>query len=183
MPFEFPPSDVQPLVQEIAEILISRNETIAVSEAACGGLMSSFLVSVPGALRWFHGGTLVYSLNSRLKLSGWSEEDIKSYTGPSPKVALRSARNLRFELGATYALSETGFASRSKDLTNDYGEQDVGTVYIGLTGPNGDQVITFHTGIEERCENMRIFATKGLEFLLKVLKEAENSTTDNESDE
>ena len=97
MSAEFPPTRAKELVDKISRILKNRDETIAVSEAACGGLLSSYLVSIPGASQWFHGGTLVYSLKSRLKLSGWSQKDIDNYTGPSVDVALRLARNLRLE--------------------------------------------------------------------------------------
>ena len=44
----FPPEDIAQIVLEIATILRTRNQTLAVSEAACGGLISAYLVSVPG---------------------------------------------------------------------------------------------------------------------------------------
>ncbi|SCU98548.1 LADA_0H13806g1_1 [Lachancea dasiensis] len=170
MTAEFPPSEATRVVQRISEILVSRNETIAVSEAACGGLLSSYLVSVPGASQWFHGGTMVYSLKSRLKLSGWSEQDIHDYTGPSVDVALRLARNLKFELGASYTLSETGYASRSPNLTSSNREQNVGVVCYGVSGPHEDISATHDTGSEDRCYNMQQFAIHGLKFLLEQLE-------------
>ncbi|SCV99425.1 LAFE_0A02872g1_1 [Lachancea fermentati] len=174
MTAEFPPPNTSELVKRISELLQEREETIAVSEAACGGLLSSYLVSVPGASQWFHGGTLVYSLKSRLKLSGWDEEDILNYTGPSVDVALRLARNLKFELGATYTLSETGFASASSNLVPKGKDQGVGTVYYGISGPTRDVSKTYKTGSEDRCFNMQEFAIHGLKFLLEELEH--NST-------
>ncbi|CAR22946.1 CinA family protein [Lachancea thermotolerans CBS 6340] len=170
MTAEFPPLEASKIVSRISQILIQRNETIAVSEAACGGLLSSYLVSVPGASQWFHGGTLVYSLKSRLKLSGWNELDIHNYTGPSVDVALRLARNLKFELGATYTLSETGYASRSANLKLPGKEQTVGVVCYGVSGPKEDVSATHDTGSEDRCYNMQQFAIHGLKFLLQQLE-------------
>lgn len=170
MAAEFPPAEASEIVKRISHILIERDETIAVSEAACGGLLSSYLVSVPGASQWFHGGTLVYSLKSRLKLSGWEEKDIRNYTGPCLDVALRLARNLKFELGATYTLSETGYASRSPNLKLPGKEQAVGTVYYGVSGPDSDVSATHDTGSEDRCYNMQQFAIHGLRFLLEQLE-------------
>lgn len=180
MSAEFPPTRAKELVDKISRILKNRDETIAVSEAACGGLLSSYLVSIPGASQWFHGGTLVYSLKSRLKLSGWSQKDIDNYTGPSVDVALRLARNLRLELGASYTLSETGFASESKTLVPKGGDQAIGTVYLGVSGPSKDVFRTYTTGSKDRCFNMQEFAINGLEFLLDVLEEQE--TSDSEED-
>lgn len=108
--------ETRALVLEIAQILKSRNETIAVSEAACGGILSAYLVSIPGASKFYHGGTLVYSLKSKLKLSGWSQEEILNYTGPSSYSVRKQARNLKVELGSTYVLCESGFAGPSVEI-------------------------------------------------------------------
>ncbi|CCH43743.1 putative competence-damage inducible protein [Wickerhamomyces ciferrii] len=196
MSAQFPPSDVTEIVEEIASILIKRGETISVSEAACGGLLSAYLVSVPGASQWFHGGTLVYSLKSRLKLSGWSEEDILNYTGPSEKVVLRLARTLRMDLGSTYVLSETGIAGpviQAQDETGKsvYTNEDIGTVFLGVASPNGESSTVKRTLSNDRSKNMQEFAKFGLEFILDELKKAEgkdgekddNGKDDNEKDD
>jgi PncC family amidohydrolase len=187
----FPGADIQELVGEIAAILRRRSETLAVSEAACGGLISAALVLVPGASNFYIGGKLVYSLKQRLKLSGWSETDIQNYMGPSQQVALKLARTTKYELGATYVLSETGFAGPSKDLhlNNQNSEAEVGTVYLGLTGPNVQVSTEKKTGELERSKNMTSFAKLGLEFLLTQLRlqdkkdEKEEKSINDEKDE
>ncbi|KAG5368368.1 CinA-like protein [Yarrowia sp. C11] len=153
---------VQLLLDEISALLTEKGHTLAVSEAACGGLISSYLVAIPGASKYFTGGTLVYSLKSRLKLSGWSQTDIEQYTGPSESVALRLARNLKIELGSTYALSETGWAGPTGDA--------VGTGFVAVVGPSGSKSITFSTGSNDRAQNMEEFAFRALQFLLEQLK-------------
>ncbi|ODQ77382.1 hypothetical protein BABINDRAFT_100771 [Babjeviella inositovora NRRL Y-12698] len=171
----FPPPEILQLVDKILHLLIARDQTIAVSEAACGGLLSSYLVSIPGASRFFDGSTLVYSLKSRLKLSGWSEQDIVNYTGPSELVVLRLARNLRIELGSTYVLSESGFAGPSTNIGGvtdsiQFDNTEVGTVYVAISGPNGEVSKKVVTQTEDRAQNMQEFAKIGLEFLLEVLQ-------------
>lgn len=173
---DFPPEEVQQLVAEIAAILISRNETVSVSEGACGGLLSAYLISLPGASNFFDGGRLIYSLKSRLKLSGWNMEQIKNYTGPSESVALKMARNLRVELGSTYVLSETGYAGPSTNVGFDNqsinGEDaQVGTVYLGISGPNGNKSCEMCTNSNDRSTNMQLFAKYSLQFFLKTLRE------------
>ncbi|CAN6656046.1 hypothetical protein TRVA0_028S01574 [Trichomonascus vanleenenianus] len=162
---EFPPSEVKPVVARIAEILNERKETIAIAEAACGGLISAYLVSVPGASSWYHGGTLTYSLKSRLKLSGWSEQEVQSYTGPSEPVAQRLARNLKLELGSTYALSETGWAGPTADDNS-----EIGTVYFAIATPKGEVSIHASTGSSSREANMAEFALRALRFLQNYLE-------------
>lgn len=173
---EFPPANIEPLVKEIAQILRRRHETLAVSEAACGGLLSAYLVSVAGALDFFTGGKLLYLLQQRLKLSGWTEEEINNYVGPLQLVALKLARTTKYELGLTYVLSETGFAGPLTDLLPGSSitlNAEVGTVFLGLFGPNVHSLTEFHTGLSDRSKNMTEFARLGLEFLLEQLKAVE----------
>ncbi|KAI5969038.1 hypothetical protein CANMA_001928 [Candida margitis] len=190
----FPPSEITEIVQEIASILRSKNQTLAISEAACGGLISAYIVSVPGASDFYIGGKLLYSLKQRLKLSGWSDEEIANYMGPSEQVALKLARTARYELGSTYVLSETGFAGPSTDLHLSNNKQTdeasvtgggvknndkdvdngvaphVGTVFLGFTGPNGDFSTKKQFGNQDRSKNMSEFAKFALEFLLEQLQ-------------
>ncbi|CAH6722264.1 hypothetical protein CLIB1444_08S05534 [[Candida] jaroonii] len=172
---EFPPSDVKLILEKIASILRERNFTLAVSEAACGGLLSSYIVSIPGASDFYIGGKLVYSLKQRLKLSGWNEEEIRNYMGPSEQVALKLARTAKYELGSTFVLSETGFAGPTSDLHlgNDETKANdgkVGTVYLGLFGPNLQVSCKKQTGSTVRSHNMVEFAKSGLVFLLEELE-------------
>lgn len=159
---------------EIADILRKRKQTLAISEAACGGLICAYLVSVPGASEFFLGGKLVYSLRQRLKLSGLNEEEITSYMGPLESVVLKLARTTKYELGLTYVLSETGFAGPTTDLhlrlVNDQVSVAVGTVYLGVSGPGGEVSCMRETGVDERARNMEEFARLGLQLLLETLR-------------
>lgn len=170
---QFPPPDIQDIIKEIAQILRQKNHTLAVSEAACGGLISAYLISVPGASDFYIGGKLVYSLKQRLKLSGWNDEDIRNYMGPSEQVALKLARTTKYELGSTFVLSETGFAGPTVDLHLNNSkniESNVGTVYLAFVGPNEQVSCKISTGSANRSTNMTEFAKSGLIFLLDQLK-------------
>ncbi|WPK23430.1 hypothetical protein PUMCH_000670 [Australozyma saopauloensis] len=170
----FPPLEIQQLVAEIAAILRNRNQTLAISEAACGGLLSAYIVSVNGALDFYIGGKLVYLMKQRLKLSGLLDSEISSYMGPLEQVVLRLARTAKYELGSTYVLSETGFAGPTTDLhlrrDNDSVSVPVGTVYLGISGPEGEKSMSWATGNVVRSENMEAFAKRGLEFFLDHLR-------------
>ena len=45
------PTDREVVAQQIAEVLTSRKETLAVVETSAGGLISSILTDIAGALR------------------------------------------------------------------------------------------------------------------------------------
>lgn len=156
--------DVVAIAEKIAAVLVSKNETIAVSDAACGGLIGAYLVAVPGASDFFVGSRTAYTVKSRLHLSGWSQEEINSYTGPSEEVAARMGRRLRLEIGATYVLAETGWAGPSAS-----GDAKVGDVYLSVAGATKTVSKKCSTGLSDRLENMEAFAKLALEYLLEQL--------------
>ena len=45
----------------IAELLIARKQTLAVSESSAGGLISAALLAVPGASAFYRGGGVIYT--------------------------------------------------------------------------------------------------------------------------
>ena len=60
----------QALASEIAKLLTDRGETVAVAESTTGGLVSAALLWTPGASRYYSGGGVLYTLNSRVVLAG-----------------------------------------------------------------------------------------------------------------
>src|ERR1700678_2570012 len=50
------------LAESAARRLRERQETIAVAESSCGGLISASLLSIPGASAYYVGGTVTYTL-------------------------------------------------------------------------------------------------------------------------
>ena len=82
---EFPPSNLQPLIREVFELLKAKQETISVAETVCrhispivladlltfqaaGGLISASLLSVSGASTVYKGGLTVSLSNSTTML-------------------------------------------------------------------------------------------------------------------
>jgi nicotinamide-nucleotide amidase len=53
--------DLSSMATSVGALLKQRQQTIAVSESACGGLISASLVAVPGASAYYLGGTVVYT--------------------------------------------------------------------------------------------------------------------------
>lgn len=106
----FPPSTLLPLIKEIAEHLIHEKKTIALAETACGGLISSSLLSYPGASKFYRGGLTLYTLESRVAFAGWTAEDTKNYRGPTTDIVANMAKHVKASLNADYVLCESGTA-------------------------------------------------------------------------
>ncbi|KAJ5679900.1 competence/damage-inducible protein CinA [Penicillium macrosclerotiorum] len=167
---EFPPPSLQPVIQEVFDLLKSRNETISVAETAAGGLISACLISAPGASAIYRGGLTVYTLQSRLEFAGWTSENLKDYRGPTTQIVAGMADHTRRTLGSTYAISESGTAGPTGGTTRN---RTPGYVAMAVASASGSVTREFETGSNDRAENMVVFARESLKLLRDVLSGAE----------
>lgn len=158
--------------RELAELagrvgarLKARGETIAVAEGAAGGLISAALLAVPGASAYFIGGAVLYTTASKEVLLGLSHAEATEPRSSTEPHTLRLARTIRARLGTTWGLAETGAAGPSG---NRYGDAP-GHVCLAYAGPR-ERSTTIETGRAERAENMTLFASAALRFLLEALE-------------
>ena len=153
------------LAEEIAAMLIARNETIAVAEATTGGLVSAALLCVAGASQYYAGGGVLYTLNSRIALAGIAPEEYANYHGTTPEMIASLAASMRETLNASWCVSESGLAGPTGGR---FGGEP-GTTVIGIDGPVKRTEI-FDSGLKGREENMIAFTTRTLEFVLESIK-------------
>lgn len=157
-----------PIAGEIAEILKARKETIGIAESSTGGLISAALLSVPGASAYYLGGSVIYTRQARSALTTITDDQMRKVVRAStePYAALL-AKQAREQLGATWALSETGATGPGG---NRYGDA-AGHSCMAVSGPV-DAVITLETGSPDREANMRAFALRALTLLKDTLAKA-----------
>jgi PncC family amidohydrolase len=155
------------LEEEIAALLIGRGETVAVAEATTGGLTSAALLWVAGASKYFAGGGVVYTLNSRTALAGADAAQYANYQGTTPAMIASLAESMRQRLGATWCLAESGLAGPTPGRSG----APPGKTTIGVAGPV-TRTQVFETGIADREANMIEFLTLSLRFLRDAIKDA-----------
>tara|TARA_B100000315_G_scaffold93266_1_gene85829 strand:+ start:3597 stop:4085 length:489 start_codon:yes stop_codon:yes gene_type:complete len=148
-------------------LLKQHQQTIAVSESSCGGLISASLVAVPGASAYYVGGAVVYTRVAQRGLLSVPDSTMAGMRASSEPYALLNARTIREALGTTWGLSETG---ASGPTGNRYGDA-AGHACIAVVGPV-ERVITLETGDGDREANMWAFATAALELLEGCVKES-----------
>ncbi|MDG2531910.1 CinA family protein [Caulobacter endophyticus] len=153
------------LAAAVGQRLIEREETIAVAECSAGGLISSALLAVPGASKFYVGGAVVYTARARLTLLDIPQKAMDGLRSASEPYALLLARVAGKNLKATWGLSETGAAGPEG---NRYGDA-AGHCCIAAVSAAHEVSITIETGIEDREANMRRFAEQALALLLETL--------------
>jgi len=113
---------------------LARGLTIATGESFTGGAVGGALVATPGSSRYYRGGLIAYSNDSKEKLLGVSPETLRRFGAVSAETAREMARGARERLGATCAASTTGVAGPGGGSA----EKPVGLCFLGYSGPEGE---------------------------------------------
>lgn len=153
------PEDV--FAREIAALGI----TVATAESCTGGNVAHLITSVAGASRYFLGGVVSYANEVKMRVLGVRAEDLQQYGAVSEAVALQMARGVRELTGADWAVSTTGVAGPDGGTP----QKPVGTVWIGIAGPQGARARQFHFSAT-RERNIAKASVKALELLLDAAK-------------
>lgn len=166
---DFPPSAIRSILEEVTSLLKSRGETISVAETAAGGLVSSSLLSGPGASKIYKGGLTLYTLPSRIAYAGWTKESIANYSGPTTDIVAGLAKHVRKDLESTYTLSESGTAGPTGGATE---KRKPGYVALAVDCERGTFTREVKTGLgEDRVANMVQFAVEALTLLRDVMND------------
>jgi nicotinamide-nucleotide amidase len=96
-------------VEEVVFRLLG-DRTIAVAESESGGLLAGRLTQRPGSSKWFAGGVVSYSNESKTKLLGVDAKLIEEKGAVSPEVAEAMADGALDRFEADVACAITGIA-------------------------------------------------------------------------
>lgn len=154
------------LEEKVGRLLAERDLTIAVAESCTGGLICHRITNVPGSSRYFIGGVVAYSNETKVKVLGVGEDMIKEHGAVSREVALEMARGIRELLGADLGLSATGIAGPGGGTP----EKPVGLVYISLVS-DGEKRCERYIWHGSRLENKIQTSEAALEMLLQYLNQ------------
>lgn len=128
--------DVHSLEEAVIRLLKERNLTLCTAESCTGGLIAKRLTDVSGASEVFFGGCVTYTNEIKERLLGVSHEILERFGAVSAETAAEMARGARLRLGTDIAVSATGLAGPGGGTP----ELPVGTVFIGISTKDGEQV-------------------------------------------
>jgi nicotinamide-nucleotide amidase len=145
-------------------LLRKRRATVSTAESCTGGLLAGRLTEQGGSSDFYLGGFVTYSVAQKRDVLGISKDLLDRYGPVSEPVAAAMAEGARNRTGSTYALSTTGYAGPSGGTEFD----PVGTVYLGIAGPGGTQVIRSRYGAD-RFRIRALAVQAALDLLRKTL--------------
>jgi len=123
-----------PMVKIVADQLRAQGWTLAVAESCTGGLLANKFTDICGAAKFFQGGIVSYSNDSKMLLLDCPECLLSQHGAVSAECAVAMATGVAEQLGSDFGLAITGFAGSAAGPC----ENPVGTIFIGLHAPGGD---------------------------------------------
>src|SRR5580698_2156379 len=121
------------LARVCADLLRAQDKRLAVAETATGGLLANAFTDICGVSKFFSGGCVCYSNDSKMQLLDVPECLLLQHGAVSPEAAVAMATGAAGKLGADYALAITGFGGPCGGPN----ENPVGTMHIALHAPHG----------------------------------------------
>jgi len=155
------------LADRAATLLKESNQTIGIAESSSGGLISAHLLAIPGASRYFIGGSVIYTRVAQKGLLKVTDGQMDGLRASTEEYASLNAKTIKETLETTWGLSETGATGPSG---NRYGDS-AGHSCVGVSGPVS-RSMTIETGVGEREQNMLSFTKEALGFLINCLEES-----------
>lgn len=110
------------------EKITEKKLTLSIAESCTGGLISHLVTNVSGSSKYFLGGIVTYSDQSKIGLLGINKETIKNFGAVSKETALEMAINVCKKFKSDIGLSITGIAGPTGGTL----EKPVGLVFIGV---------------------------------------------------
>ena len=114
---------------ELVRVLKERGLKITFAESCTGGLLSSGIVSVPGASEVFYGSIVSYDNSIKESCLGVSRDILESVGAVSDECARQMAFGVRKVMKSDIAVSATGIAGPGGGSE----EKPVGTVFLGFS--------------------------------------------------
>lgn len=124
-------TDNDTLASVVGQLLLQRQETIAVAESCTGGGIGQRLTAVSGSSGYFMGSLVAYANSIKVDLLNVKSETLDMHGSVSAEVAKEMAVGVRSQFNSTWGLSATGIAGPGGGTP----EKPVGLVCIGIAGP------------------------------------------------
>jgi PncC family amidohydrolase len=140
--------------------LLGRGERVGCAESLTGGELAAWLSRTAGASATFTGGVVCYATEVKRDLLGVTADRVVS-----AECAEQMAAGARRVLGVDWALSTTGVAGPDQQEG-----QPVGTVYVGIAGPDGVRAVHLSLG-GDRDEIRRAACAAAVELLLSEVSD------------
>lgn len=156
--------DNDSLEKLVAALLTERKQTLSLAESCTGGYISHLITSVPGSSDFYPGSLVTYSYQAKKNWVDVKQEDLDEHGAVSQAVVEQMAVGVKERFNTDYGVSASGIAGPAGGTE----DKSVGTVWIGVAGPNRVISKQFTFG-KNRIRNIIMTSNAALNLLRKEL--------------
>jgi PncC family amidohydrolase len=156
--------ELEALAAPCAAILLERGQSVAVADGSTGGLIAAGMLTIPGGIKFFRGGGVLYSLKGRQILFGLEPDAFDGLRPVSEPYTRLQADAISRQFDSDWGIAESGSAGP----THPYGIE-AGTSCIAVVGPSVKMSRMVETGSSSRLHNMEAFAKAALSLFHEAL--------------
>lgn len=151
---------------QLQKLLRDTNTSITSAESCTGGLISYLITKVSGSSDIFNGAVVSYSNEIKNQELDVKKLTLEKYGAVSIEVVSEMLDGITSKFSADYAIAVSGIAGPNGGTK----EKPVGTVIIGIKGPNNSKTIDKYSFLGTR-EEVQIQAAKtGLKKIFKFIQ-------------
>jgi nicotinamide-nucleotide amidase len=155
--------------QVVHEQFLKNRKSLSLAESCTGGTIASLLTALPGASKYFTGSLVAYSNKVKVNSLGVSTHTLKNHGAVSEQTVIEMALGACKLFKTDYAVAVSGIAGPDGGSE----EKPVGTVWIAVAGPTGEQSRKFRFSTS-RERNIRMASLAALKMLVEILAVAED---------
>ncbi|MCX6056273.1 MAG: CinA family protein [Chloroflexi bacterium] len=160
------------LEEQVGNLLRTRGMKLTLAESCTGGLVGHRITNIPGSSDYYLGSITAYAYEVKENLLGVKHETLQNHGAVSKQTVIEMARGVRqalsggFPLSSILGVSISGIAGPGGGLP----EKPVGTVWIGMSSPEGDWAWRF-LWKGDRIKNKEDSAQAALQLIIYYLQE------------
>lgn len=156
--------DEETLPAAIGRRLLLLGKKLSVAESCTGGHIGHLITGIPGCSAYFNGSVVSYDYHMKEQVLGVKKSTLATYGAVSAETISEMLHGIQRITGSDFAIAVSGVAGPGGGLP----EKPVGTVYIGVAGPEGQQ-IKKHTFGSNRAINIEYSSMYALHALRMML--------------
>ena len=159
--------DRDTLASVIVSELSYRKQSLAFAESCTGGLLSSFITSIPGSSKVFKGSIVAYKNEIKNSILNVPNNLLVTHGAVSKEVAQSMAIGLQKLLKSDWGIAISGIAGPEGGTK----EKPIGLVYISIIGPNNkiQNIKKVYNPIRNRIDIQRLSVNECLNSLRLIL--------------
>jgi len=159
------PKDVQlqTFAQQLGDILVSKNHTLATAESCTGGMIAKIITDINGSSQWFEGSIVTYNNDAKINLLKVNESLLKQHGAVSQAVVEAMATGALQCFKSDFSVAVSGIAGPSGGSA----QKPVGLVHIAWASAAGWRQSSQHIFTGNRDEIRRQTVAVALQGLLE----------------